>query len=182
MSTTETSKSLEFYRTLVLNSDYTPLRLVPLSTLSAQEAICLVYKGNAKVLEYYDREVKSPTTSMKVPSVIVLSDYKKLKHYPKYSKYNVKLRDDFTCQYCGGKRSASSLTIDHVKPRSHGGKTTWQNSATACKACNHGKKNNPDIKPKNTPVVPNYYDLAKKFIRHKQIKDHKWSKYLQHLV
>lgn len=178
MNDSETSRPIESYRVLVLNSDYTPLSLVPLSTISWNDAVTLVYKGNAAVLDSYDREIRSVTTSMKIPSVIVLRDFKKIKHSPRYSKFNVKLRDSFVCQYCGGKRSNRSLTVDHVLARAHGGKTTWQNSVAACRPCNANKRDRKDIVPKEKPKKPTYYELAKKYVELNQIKNSKWLKYL----
>lgn len=175
--TTETSRNTGL-RVLVLNADFQPLRLVPLSTLDWKEAVCLVYKGSAKVLENYDREIRSPTKSMKIPSVIVLKEYKHVDHVPRYSKYNVKLRDNFTCAYCNTRRSHKSLTIDHVLPRSKGGKTSWENTVTACKPCNQDKKDNHTIVPKVKPKKPSYYDLAKKLVRTKEITNETWQKYL----
>jgi 5-methylcytosine-specific restriction endonuclease McrA len=49
-------------------------------------------------------------------------------------------RDLYTCQYCGAQPGRAELTIDHVLPRSRGGKTTWENAVTACKPCNHKKR------------------------------------------
>lgn len=169
------------YRVLVLNSDFQPLRLIPLSTISWQEAICLVYKNSAQVVEYYDKEVRSVSSSMKIPCVIVLKKYRKLEHMPRYSKYNVKLRDDMTCQYCGKRHSHKSLTVDHVVPRAKGGKTMWENIVAACKPCNANKRDKTDIKPLKQPKVPSYYDLAKKLIHVRKDKVDQWQKYLPKL-
>lgn len=58
---------------------------------------------------------------------------------PPFSRFNVFLRDDFSCQYCGQRFSTHDLTFDHVVPRCLGGKTNWTNVVTACVGCNHSK-------------------------------------------
>ena len=52
---------------------------------------------------------------------------------PNFTRFNVFLRDKFSCQYCG---SSKELTFDHLLPRSKGGKTNWDNVVTACSSCN----------------------------------------------
>ena len=73
---------------------------------------------------------------MKVPSVIALRQYVKTSEFPAFTRFNLFLRDKFSCQYCG---SQQHLTYDHVIPRRQGGKTTWENIATACAPCNMKK-------------------------------------------
>jgi 5-methylcytosine-specific restriction endonuclease McrA len=48
-------------------------------------------------------------------------------------------RDAYICAYCGIQFKYNQLTIDHVIPKSHGGRHTWVNTVSACKSCNHGK-------------------------------------------
>lgn len=163
-------------RTLVLNANFIPLNLVPLSTISWQEAVCLIYKGKATAIEYYDKVVHSPSKAMQVPSVIVLKEYKHFKKFAKLNKYNIKLRDEFKCQYCGHTFSHRSLTIDHVIPKSKGGKNTWENQVAACKSCNAAKEDK-DIKPIKQPKKPTYYELAKKLLRHERITNEHWKQY-----
>lgn len=165
--------------TLVLNADFTPLHLVPLSVISWQEAVSLIYQGKAQAVDNYEDEwVRSPSVTYQLPSVIVLTGYKKLSHKPKYSKFNIKLRDQFTCQYCEQPRSPHSLTVDHVQPRSKGGKTNWLNIVAACKPCNQRKKNYTHMKPKRPPYVPSYHDLAKKIIDKNKLKHDSWKPYI----
>ena len=153
-------------KVLKLNADFIPLNLVPLSTVSWKEAMKNVVEGTAVPIQYYENEViRTPSTEYKVPSVIVLKDYKFLKKHAKWSKFNIKLRDDFKCQYCGKKHSRNSLTIDHVHPKSKGGKHSWTNSVAACKRCNQlVKGNRTDMHPIRKPYRPTYFELAKKIL------------------
>ena len=77
--------------------------------------------------------VRSPTFEMRLPSVVSLKSYVKPSRFPAFTRFNVFLRDRFTCQYCGERED---LTFDHVVPRSKGGVTTWENVVAACSACN----------------------------------------------
>lgn len=172
-------KKKQYKKVLVLNADFIPLHLVPLSTISWQEAICLVFQQKATAIEYYEEEVSSPTTTMKVPSVVVLKSYKYFKKHAKLNKYNIKLRDEFTCQYCGEVHSHRSLTIDHVHPKSRGGKNEWSNLVAACKPCNQAKKNDKHMKPRHTPYRPTYFDLAKKLLMHERVTNEHWQQYVR---
>lgn len=118
---------------LVLNADYTPLSYYPLSLWPWQTAIKAVFLDRVDVVESYDREVHSPSWAMRIPSVIALKQYVKPSEYPAFTRFNLFLRDRFCCQYCGINKD---LTFDHVVPRRLGGKTTWENVATACAPCN----------------------------------------------
>ena len=84
-------------------------------------------------MSYYDRVIRSPSFSMKLPSVIALRSFVKPQTNPSFTRFNVFLRDKFSCQYCGSKKE---LTFDHLLPRSKGGKTDWDNVVTACSCCN----------------------------------------------
>ncbi len=75
---------------------------------------------------------------MKLPSVVVLRDYVKPARYPAFTRFNLFLRDEFACQYCGSK---GEMTFDHVLPRSRGGRTVWENVVAACGRCNLRKAN-----------------------------------------
>ncbi|GGE87494.1 HNH endonuclease [Sphingomonas prati] len=118
---------------LVLNADYTPLSYYPLSLWPWQTAIKAVFLERVDIVDHYAREVHSPTHVMKLPSVIALRQYVKPSQHPAFTRFNLFLRDRFACQYCGVQ---SDLTFDHVIPRSQGGRTTWENVATACAPCN----------------------------------------------
>jgi 5-methylcytosine-specific restriction endonuclease McrA len=118
---------------LVLNADYTPLSYYPLSLWSWQTAVKAVFLERVDIVDHYEREVRSPTHVMKLPSVIALREYVRPSQHPAFTRFNLFLRDRFTCQYCG---APHELTFDHVIPRAQGGQTTWENVATACAPCN----------------------------------------------
>lgn len=168
---------------LVLNADFIPLNLVPISTISWQDAFTLITKGHATPIKFYENKyVNTPSTRYPVPSVIIVKEYKKFTKHAKWSKFNVKLRDDFKCQYCGKRFSENSLTIDHVKPKSQGHRHSWTNSVSACKPCNQRKKDKTGIKPMREPYRPTYHELAKKFMKHKSIGNPDWKAYVEYLM
>lgn len=121
---------------LVLNADFRPLSYFPLSIWTWQDAVKAVISDRVSVLSEYETEVHSPSFTMALPSVIALRDYIRPSRQPAFTRFNVFLRDKLTCQYCGTNFSAQDLTFDHVVPRSHGGRTTWENVVTACSPCN----------------------------------------------
>ena len=76
---------------------------------------------------------------MRLPSVISLKAFIKPSEFPNFTRFNVFLRDKFTCLYCG---AGKNLTFDHVIPKSKGGQTSWENVASACSTCNVKKGGN----------------------------------------
>lgn len=170
------------YKVLELNADFIPLNLVPLSTITWRDAFKKIVEGTAVPISFYDDEfIHTVDTAYPVPSVIVLKEFKYLKKKAKWSKGNIKLRDDYKCQYCGKRFSKNSLTIDHVKPKSHGHGHSWENSVAACKPCNQKKKNHIKMQPIRKPYRPNYYELAKKMLKYKKISNPHWDAYIGHL-
>ncbi len=125
--------SLEKCPALVLNADYIPLSYYPLSLWGWQDSIKSVFLDRVVIVSFYDRVIRSPSLSMKLPSVIALKSYIKPRSNPNFTRFNVFLRDKFRCQYCGSKKE---LTFDHLLPRSKGGKTNWDNVVTSCSCCN----------------------------------------------
>lgn len=147
--------------TLVLNAGGQPVSVVPLSTVHWQDAIRIIYLDRAKVLEEYDRWiVRSPSVQMRMPSVILLNEYQKHNGKVEFSRYNVILRDNYKCLYCGEKFEFSDLTYDHVVPRRDGGKTEWTNIVSACGPCNQKKAHHRKMKPRKMPYRPTYWELA----------------------
>ncbi|MBV1869058.1 MAG: HNH endonuclease [Marinosulfonomonas sp.] len=118
---------------LVLNADYRPLSYYPLSLWSWQDAIKAAYLERVDIVAEYDEVVRSPTTTISIPSVVVLKEYVKPQKRVAFTRFNLFLRDEFCCQYCG---SQGDLTFDHVVPRSKGGITSWENVVAACAPCN----------------------------------------------
>ena len=114
--------------TLVLNADGQPVSLLPPSTIQWKEAITYLWLDKVRVLDWYDDWiVRSNTWETRVPAVIMLKDMYRRRRRPRFSKYNVHLRDYFTCQYCLTEFPKTQLTLDHVHPISLGGKTSWEN-------------------------------------------------------
>ena len=92
-----------------------------------------MYLDRVSIVAEYDVHVHSPSQKIKIPSVIVLKDYVKPQKRVAFTRFNLFLRDQFSCQYCGSK---DNLTFDHVVPRSRGGITSWENVVAACSRCN----------------------------------------------
>ena len=124
---------LEKCPALVLNADYRPLSYYPLSLWCWQDAVKSVFLDRVSIVTNYDRIIRSPSFQMNLPSVIALKNFVKPQKNPNFTRFNVFLRDKFTCQYCGNKKD---LTFDHLLPKSKGGETNWGNVVTACSICN----------------------------------------------
>lgn len=150
--------------TLLLNADMQPVSLLPLSTVSWQEAIRYMVLGKVEVLAWYDHWiVRSERWQTAVPSVILLKEYQRPTTVARLSKRNVFLRDQYQCQYCGTEVTDATATLDHVHPISLGGKTTWENSTTACKPCNYKKGPYIDkMRPSKKPYKPHFWELVER--------------------
>lgn len=118
---------------LVLNADYRPLSYFPLSLWSWQDAVKAAWLKRVDIIAEYDHVVHSPSMEIRVPSVIVLRDFVHPRKRVAFTRFNLFLRDEFRCQYCGAR---GDLTFDHVVPRARGGRTSWQNVVAACSRCN----------------------------------------------
>ena len=92
---------MQAHPALVLNADFRPLSYFPLSLLSWQDAITAVFKDHVSVVAEYDKWVSSPSTKMRLPSVVALRDYIPMPKRVAFTRFNVFLRDRFRCQYCG---------------------------------------------------------------------------------
>lgn len=157
------SWSLESCPALVLNADFRPLSYFPLSIWSWQDAVKAVFLNRVNIISEYDRVVRSPNLEMRLPSVISLKEYVPTSRRPAFTRFNVFLRDCFSCQYCGRSFPAHDLTFDHVVPRSRGGRTLWRNVVTACGACNLAKGNRlpreAKMYPRKPPIEPSSIEL-----------------------
>lgn len=153
---------------------------MPLSVIPWEEAIKYMVLDKADVLHFHDNWiVHSATWETPVPSVIMLREYMKAKTTVRFSRSNVYLRDDHKCQYCGTDLDKKDATLDHVHPISKGGKTTWENSVTACSPCNAAKADKAGWKPKRAPYKPDYWELVNK--RKKlpfHVKHEDWMQYI----
>lgn len=121
--------------TLLLNSSFEPIKVI-----AWQKAITLFFLGKAEIVDTYDREVRSVSLAIKMPAVVRLLRYVKLKRRrPPLTRLNLLARDGFECQYCKCHLSYDNSTMDHVLPRSQGGVTIWGNVVSACHPCNRRK-------------------------------------------
>ena len=132
--------ALRHHPALVLNADFRPLSYYPLSLWPWQEAIKAVCLDRVIILAEYDEVVRSQKEAIRIPSVVVLKEFVRPQKRVAFTRFNLFLRDEFCCQYCGSK---GDLTFDHVVPRSRGGITSWENVVAACAPCNLRKANKP---------------------------------------
>lgn len=143
---------------LVLNRDYLALRVI-----SVKRAICLLFKELAEVVHVEDGQylsydfadwcelsvlkrefephshdwLRTVRFEIAVPRIVRLTIYDRLpKQEVKFNRRNIYARDSNRCQYCGKKFATNELSLDHVVPRSQGGKSTWDNIVCACLKCN----------------------------------------------
>ncbi len=159
--------ALKQFPALVLNADYRPLSYYPLSLWTWQEAVKASYLERVDIIAEYDQCVRSPSVEIAIPSVIVLKDYVKPQKLVAFTRFNLFLRDEFCCQYCGAK---DDLTFDHVVPRARGGITSWKNVVAACSPCNL-RKGSKSLrragmslrKPPKKPQVGQLHNQGRKF-------------------
>jgi len=148
---------------LVLNADYRPLSYYPLSLWPWQETIKAVFLGRVDVVSTYDTVIHSPSLEILLPSVVSLKSYVAQDRAPAFTRFNLFLRDGFSCQYCG---RGEDLTFDHLLPRSRGGRTTWENILTACASCNLAKGGKTPaeaaMRPRRQPCRPTMYQLQER--------------------
>jgi 5-methylcytosine-specific restriction endonuclease McrA len=162
---------------LVLNSGFIPIRIA-----TARDAICLLTADKAISVIDSTESVRSPSISMKIPSVISILGYNELpKKKVIFSKLNIIYRDDMICQFCNKRFSIRDLTVDHVIPGSRWealtgkslrtGYSSWENMVCACKWCNNKKGNKlikelgwtlleKPVEPKYMPHIILSYDKA----------------------
>jgi 5-methylcytosine-specific restriction endonuclease McrA len=119
-------------KVLVLNSTY-----VPINITSWKRAMIMLYKGKAAEVVYNGHLING---RFRLPEVVKLVNYVPVPYTEVvFSRKNIYLRDNYTCQYCG--KRGGNLTIDHIIPKSRGGEDTWENMVVCCARCNHKKGN-----------------------------------------
>jgi 5-methylcytosine-specific restriction endonuclease McrA len=142
-------------RALVLNRYW-----IPVGTTTVRAALCLLYRAAARAVHPVDStlhdfdswltieprseepSVRAVRALIKVPEIMLLVHYDQVpRRRVTFSRRNVYRRDDYTCQYCGARPSLEELTVDHVLPRSRGGRTSWTNCVLSCVRCNRRKAN-----------------------------------------
>lgn len=163
-------------KVLLLNKECEPLNI-----MSWKRAFVLLIKGKAeyldkldqiedyiKVGEYYIPKTIKLTYEMAIPELEL-----------PFSRENIFIRDGYTCQYCGRKFSYGELTLDHIYPKSRGGRTTWENIVTCCKSCNQKKADmtpqEADMPLLSEPTVPDFwlFELTQK----NKIDEKYWGEY-----
>jgi len=162
---------------LVLNATFEPINVT-----AVRRALVLLLKGVAQAEELNHAEIHSASNAVRVPSVIRLLAYR---HIPQQtralSRKNILLRDRNICQFCGKIFPASDLTLDHVVPRSRGGRSSWENLVACCYQCNNHKG---DRTPEEASLQlvrrPRPFTLhtSRQLMRLIGNKDEKWRKYL----
>jgi 5-methylcytosine-specific restriction endonuclease McrA len=181
---------------LVLNKNWAPIK-----TTSTKEAICLVAKGSAFIIEpetfrvhdlrswddvsrakaRLDGEmIRSARLRLLPPEVILLSTYDGLgERSVIFSRRNLFKRDRYTCQYCGAQPGPEELTIEHVVPKSQGGTSCWENCVLACVGCNKKKgSRTPDeagMALRKVPKKPRWSALSQV---PPQMRRESWEKFL----
>lgn len=167
-------KKIDFRKCLVLDSSYLPRQIV-----TSERAYVVSLKGNADILHEHPEKfgLVNPELEIFRPSVIRVPRFINLDiHKVPCNRDNVFRRDNYTCVYCG-EDDARAMTLDHVIPKSKGGKDTWENLVTACKPCN-SEKNDLTIeewgREDPNPRRPHYLMFLKNL---GQIPE-EWKKYL----
>src|SRR5258706_11144798 len=167
-------------KVLLLNASYEALGIV-----SIPRAVRLVWKQSAEVVEMDgDRVLRSQHFVFPAPSVIRLIEYIDIRGRQGRSstkRSRILMRDRHRCQYCGTRGNGFELTIDHILPRSRGGRTTPDNLCAACFACNQRKGDRtPD--EARMPLLSNpsalHYGLERAALYHSAESRPEWRKYL----
>ena len=129
-------------------------------------AVHLLLSDKAELIESDGTQIHSQHTSFPAPVVVRLRYYVRVPHNlpMPLSRRAILLRDSFTCQYCGTQPGREHLTIDHIMPRSRGGRTDWENTVAACGACNRKKGNRTpeeaNMKLLSAPTRPRFWAMA----------------------
>lgn len=161
-------------KVLILNADFRAFTLCSLS-----KAFMLVYLGKAEVVNRDEKAVlRSVNSTFDVPTVIRLHRYVNMPYKSvMLSRHNIFKRDGYKCVYC---EATTDLTLDHVIPRSRGGRTSWTNLVTACKRCNSRKG---DFTPEEAEMPLPYKPYRPSFIMFLRefsgMGDESWRPYLQ---
>ena len=120
---------------LLLNASFEPLKVI-----TWQRAVTMFFLGKVEIIEEYEHDIRSVSVVIKAPAVVRLLRYTRIgRKSPPLCRTNVLARDNFQCQYCLKELTPRDATLDHVKPRSQGGLTTWENIVCSCGTCNRKK-------------------------------------------
>lgn len=158
---------------LVLNQDYRALTIC-----SVERAVVLMHLHKAELVEATPGQfLRSPSIRFPWPSIVRLKMYVRVPYRKiMLSRKNVLRRDRFRCQYCGAREK---LTVDHVYPKSRGGRDTWDNLVAACTSCNNRKGNRtPEearMKLRRKPFRPSHVMFIRDYVGN---VDDTWKPYL----
>jgi 5-methylcytosine-specific restriction endonuclease McrA len=166
-------------RVLMLNKSYVPIRLISIESAITKlftgvvDAISItdgnfenhawdswVAKSQRKEWPENQRFIHGINYDVAIPRVIRSLTYYKVPNFVKLSRKGIFIRDNHTCYICGRQLSASSLTLDHMKPSSRGGTHDWLNLVTCCKRCNGDKGDRLLSELKITPLFLPYKPSA----------------------
>tara|TARA_R110002072_G_scaffold206029_1_gene363800 strand:+ start:8714 stop:9361 length:648 start_codon:yes stop_codon:yes gene_type:complete len=157
MRASETARRTDLLQraTLVLNRSWRPVHVT-----TVRRALCMVFRDAARIVcpesltthdfdgwvevpvTNLEHAIRSPRLHIPAPEIILLTRYNRVPcHEAPFTRRNLFLRDDYTCQYCGKRGPSDRLSVDHVQPRSRGGSTSWDNCVLACVRCNARKAN-----------------------------------------
>mgnify|MGYP006085411209 FL=1 len=178
---------------LVLNKFF-----FPVDTTSVKRAFLMLYLGAAKAVdmnyETFDFEswseisslkksetIRTVSKTIKIPRVIIVLRYDKVHSKEvKFNRYNIFKRDRSVCQYCKKSFPKNELSIDHVVPKSLGGKTTWENVVCCCLTCNRRKGSNflseTAMSLSTKPIKPSWELLSNIYLR--TVKFEEWKPFL----
>lgn len=178
---------------LVLNKFF-----FPVDTTSVKRAFLMLYLGAAKAVdmnyETFDFEswseisslkksetIRTVSKTIKIPRVIIVLRYDKVHSKEvKFNRYNIFKRDRSVCQYCKKSFPKNELSIDHVVPKSLGGKTTWENVVCCCLTCNRRKGSNflseTAMSLSTKPIKPSWELLSNIYLR--TVKFEEWKLFL----
>lgn len=143
----DTKEKTKYNGCLVLNADYSPMRIIPWQKALVYYYKSLITNDSIEVVDFYQHKIYTASNQyIKLPAVIKIQKYINVFGLRvKFSRKNLYTRDDFTCQYCGLKKDINHLTYDHVIPKSQwsslANPTSWTNIVTACVSCNFKKRN-----------------------------------------
>lgn len=156
---------------LLLNADWSPLQFI-----TEIRALRLMMRGRAEVItlsespSMWEKSYTTVSKSYQVPATLRLNN--RVNINPSVARFRKRIlynRDSWSCQYCAKKLNWSNVTIDHIVPKSRGGKTSWRNCVVCCKPCNRNKgsklpneANMQLLKQPAEPKIAHFWDLSDK--------------------
>lgn len=149
-----------------------------------QKALVLWFQDKVEILEYHSVYVRSARFTIQIPSVMRLKRYIRPRPFARirFSRENIYIRDNFTCQYCGQRFHGRDLTLDHVVPASKNGAKTWNNVVAACRPCNQRKGNRTPTHARmpllKEPIAPTWLPTNQEDLPEPEFVPETWRPYL----